>query len=83
VAYPRRDLIALYSRRAVDGAVRRGTLVRLLPGAYVGARHSQDLHARCDAALLWSRDRAVIASTTAASLHGLRVRPPRIVTISV
>lgn len=55
----------------------------MLPGAYVGARHARDLAARCDAVLLWSRDRAAIASTSAAFLHGLRIREPNNVTITV
>jgi very-short-patch-repair endonuclease len=83
VAYQRPDLSSLFSRRAFDGALRRGALVRLLPGAYVGANHAHDLQARCDAALLWSGDRAAIASTSAALLHGLRVRTPLTVTITV
>lgn len=83
LAYRRRDLVSLYSRRAFDSALRRGTVVRLLPDAYVGAVHSRGLPARCDAALLWSEDRAAIAATAAAFLHGLRVRQPRDVTITI
>lgn len=83
IAYRRSDLVALFSRRAFDAAVRRGAVVQMLPGAYVAACHARDLGAKCDAVLLWSRDRAAIASTSAAFLHGLRTREPSIVTITV
>jgi len=82
-AYRRSDLIALYSRRSLESAHRRGELLRLLPGIYVASRYAHDFRARCDAALLWATDQAALASTSAAFLHGLRVRQPREVTIAL
>lgn len=82
-AYRRDELVALYSRRALERAFREGRLVRLLPDAYVGARHARAVETRCDAVLLWSGDRAAVASTSAAFLHGLRVQEPRVVTVAI
>jgi very-short-patch-repair endonuclease len=82
IGHDRRDLIAVYSRRALERALREGSAIRVLSGVYVGARHAREHAALCDAALLWSDGRAVITGTSAVYLHGLIETPPPQVTLA-
>lgn len=52
---------------SVDWAVRRGRLVRVLPGVYAGAGTTGDLGVRARAAMAWSPD-AVLTGAAAARL---------------
>ena len=82
VGHDRRTLVAAYSRRELERAVRRGAVVRVLPGIYVGSRHAPSHATLCDAALLWAGGRAAIAGASAAHLHGLLESAPPHVTLA-
>jgi hypothetical protein len=77
----RRTLTTLYSRRALERALREGSVVRVLPGIYIGSRHARDHRVLCDAALLWADGKAIITGKSAAFLLGLLDSPPQRVTL--
>lgn len=75
-AHSAAELEALFSRRQFDRALRDGDLVRLAPGAYVGAPHDHSIPSRVDAALLWAGARASVCGTTALHLFSVLEHHP-------
>ncbi|MCB2413402.1 hypothetical protein LGT39_11160 [Demequina sp. TTPB684] len=81
------------SRQGVDGAIRRGEIVRVLPGFYAAAVYAESWAVRARAAVSWAGPAAVIAGTSALFAweatgrvpdtvdlvlpHGSHRRPPR------
>jgi very-short-patch-repair endonuclease len=82
-AYPSSELIALFSRRQFERAVRDGELVAVAPNSYVAACHAESLHARVDAALLWAGTPAAIGGQAALCLHGILDSCPAVVEVVV
>lgn len=92
------DLCAAASRHGIDGAIRRGEIVRVLPGFYASAVHADSWAVRARAAIAWAGPRALIGGTSALFAwevieaapstvhlvlpHGAHRRPPRWLQVS-
>jgi very-short-patch-repair endonuclease len=80
-AHLRSELLNAFSERQVRAAIARGAIVRILPAVYVATRHASDFRTRCDAALLWAADRALLGGTSAAYVYGIAEAAPSHVTL--
>jgi len=74
-AFSRTELVRKFSRSALDNALARGKLTRVLPGVYASTHHSKSTAVRSHAAVLWSGN-GVIGGTSALYNWGLIDQPP-------
>lgn len=82
-AHPSSELVALFSRRQFEAAVRDGDVLALAPNSYVAACHATSLHSRVDAALLWAGAPAAIGGRAALCLFGLLDTVPDVIDVVV
>lgn len=75
-AFTRAEILAQFSRSALNNALTHGMVARILPGVYAGALHSRSTAVRAHAAQLWSGD-GVIGGVSALFEWGLIDDPPR------
>lgn len=75
-AFTRRELEALSTPRKVRTAIERGTIVRMLPNAFVAAEHQDSFEARADAALTWAGPDAMLIGASALYVWTLLDDPP-------
>ncbi len=69
------ELLSVASRHGLEGAVRRGQIVRVLPSLYAGSLHADSWIVRARSALEWAPD-AVLSGTSALFACGALVDPP-------
>lgn len=78
-AMTRADVMAAVGRRGLDTGVRRGELVRLLPGVYVAGAVANEHRVRCAAVVLWSRGALRITGESALHLYARDLPAPAVV----
>ncbi len=92
------QLCAIASRHGIDQAIRRGEIVRVLPGFYASSVHADSWAVRARAAIVWAGPRALLAGASALFAwevtdaaparvnlvlpHGAHRRPPRWLQVS-
>lgn len=73
-AFTTAQILAHASWNGLAGALRRGSVVRVLPGLYAAQLHAHSWEVRLGAALAWTRG-AVVTGPSALRLHGMEAMP--------
>lgn len=72
------ELLTVASRHGLEGAVRRGQVVRVLPGLYAGSLHADSWIVRARSALHWAPDAVLSGASALFACGGLLDPPTRI-----
>lgn len=76
--YATAEVLAMASRHGLQNAVRRGEVVRLLPGLYAAAIHAESWLVRARAALEWAPDAALSGASAVFACGALIDAPTRV-----
>lgn len=82
-AVSRADVLAHFTRHALDRDIRLGLVTHILPDTYVGSAHRNAFATRATAALVWAGPAAALGGTSAAFAHRLVAEEPPTVTLCV